>query len=222
MASNKQNKRIGFILIAIALICGGMLLYRQMGGYIITPQIVYPLVLLVWFSGGVWAAFRSNSGQFMRIALGWIMVFTGIFFAHNIYQDIKNDRIAQQTEGQAPDFIIQKIDGHFYTDAYVNGVRVPFMVDSGASMVGLTKETAEKIGIDVDKINDHVMMSTANGMKLEKVTHINEIRLGDNIIVKNIRVGISEEGLEQNLLGQNFMEEISKKVEVGKELRLWK
>ncbi|MFV0321004.1 MAG: TIGR02281 family clan AA aspartic protease [Alphaproteobacteria bacterium] len=221
MVSNKQNKRIGFILITIAFICGGILLYRQLGGYMITPEIVYPLVLLVWFSGGVWAAFRSNSGQFMRIALGWVMVFTAIFFAYNFYQDYKNHRIAQQTEGQMPDFVMQKKGSHFYTDAYVNNVRVSFMLDSGASMVVLTKQAAQRVGIDVDKINDRVLLSTANGEKLEKVTYVDEIRLGD-IIATNIRVAISEEGLDENLLGQNFMSEVSKKVEVGNELRLWK
>lgn len=221
MASNKQNKRIGFVLMAIAGICGGLLLYRQMGGYMITPEIVYPLVLLVWFSGGVWAAFRSNSGQFMRIALGWVMVFTALYFAYNFYQDYKNHRIAQQTEGQAPDFIMQKIGNHFYTDAYVNDVRISFMLDSGASMVVLTKQAAQKAGINVDKINNRILLSTANGEKLEKVTYVKEIRLG-NIIATNIRVAISEEGLDENLLGQNFMSEVSKKVEVGNELRLWK
>lgn len=88
-------------------------------------------------------------------------------------------------------------------------------------MVVLTKQAAQKAGINVDKINNRILLSTANGEKLEKVTYVKEIRLG-NIIATNIRVAISEEGLDENLLGQNFMSEVSKKVEVGNELRLWK
>ncbi len=222
MSTKRQNKIVGFILLAIAILCGLILLNRVMGEYILTPDFIYPIALLLMFSGGAWAAFHSNPGQFMRIVLGWVMVFTAIIFGYNFYQDYKNHQIAAQTEGQEPDFIVQKIDNHFYTDAYVNNVRLPFMLDSGASMVVLTSQSAKKAGIDVEKIKEHVITSTANGEKLQKVTTVKEMRLGDNIIVKNIRVAVSEDGLDKNLLGNSFMKHISKKVEVGKELRLWK
>ncbi|MFV0432193.1 MAG: TIGR02281 family clan AA aspartic protease [Alphaproteobacteria bacterium] len=221
MASNKQNKTTGIILLIIAVVCGLILLNRVAGDYIATPEVIYPIALILMFAGGIWGAFRSNPGQFLRIVLGWMMVFMAIMFSYTIYHDYKNSQLAKQTEGLTPDYVIQKQGSHFYTDALVNGVQVAFMIDSGASMVVLTKESAIKAGIDVDAINEHVMTSTANGAKLLKAAYVKEIRLGD-IVVENLRVAVSEKGLKDNLLGTDFMKHVSKKVEVGKELRLWK
>src|ERR1700742_4028591 len=38
-------------------------------------------------------------------------------------------------------------DGHFYADAMVNGARVHFLIDTGASMVALTSVDAQRAGI---------------------------------------------------------------------------
>jgi hypothetical protein len=40
--------------------------------------------------------------------------------------------------------------GHFYTYAKVNGELVKFVVDTGADVVALTKEDAERVGMPVD------------------------------------------------------------------------
>ena len=44
-------------------------------------------------------------------------------------------------------------DGHFWATAYVNGEPVQFLVDTGASLVALTKRDARKIGLDTDKLD---------------------------------------------------------------------
>ena len=38
-------------------------------------------------------------------------------------------------------------DGHFYTDASVNGTTIRFMIDTGASSVALSKADAERVGL---------------------------------------------------------------------------
>jgi len=40
-------------------------------------------------------------------------------------------------------------DGHFYADAQVNGTTIRFLVDTGASLVVLTREDAQRAGIQL-------------------------------------------------------------------------
>ncbi len=222
MASTGKNKFWGIIFLILAMLCGFLLLDRTLGHQIIlSPDFIYPIALLILFSGGIMNAFRKDSRGFFRIILGWIMVFATLIFGYDMYNNYKNNQIAQQMEGVAPSYIIQKNGAHFYTNAEVNGVSLPFMVDSGATLVVLTKESAIKAGINVDALTEMHITSTANGEKITKTTYVKEMKLGDAVF-KDIRIAVSEDGLDQNLLGNSFMKHFSQKVEIGNELRLWK
>ena len=54
-------------------------------------------------------------------------------------------------------------DSHFYADTAVDGADIRMMVDSGASIVALTRRDAEAIGIDVDSLPIGGMARTAGG-----------------------------------------------------------
>src|SRR3546814_2048864 len=54
-------------------------------------------------------------------------------------------------------------DSHFYADTEVDGTNIRMMVDSGASIVALTRRDAEAIGIDVDSLPIGGMARTAGG-----------------------------------------------------------
>jgi aspartyl protease family protein len=54
---------------------------------------------------------------------------------------------ASAGNGSARREIARGPDGHFYLDAQVNGARITFLVDTGASMVALTPADAQRAGI---------------------------------------------------------------------------
>ena len=54
-------------------------------------------------------------------------------------------------------------DSHFYADADIDGTNIRVMVDSGASIVALTRRDAEAIGIDVDRLPVTGTARTAGG-----------------------------------------------------------
>ena len=87
-------------------------------------------------------------------------------------------------------------DGHYWATARVNGAVVKFLVDTGATMISLTKRDARKIGIDTDKLERVVDVRTAAGRVKAGTVSIETIEI-DGVVL--------EEGLEYSLLGMSFL-----------------
>ena len=68
--------------------------------------------------------------------------------------------------------------GHFLTAGTINGRAVQFMVDTGASMIGLTVSDAERFGVDY-KNGQQVRMQTANGVVPGWRVKLASVRIGD-------------------------------------------
>lgn len=95
--------------------------------------------------------------------------------------------------------------GHFVTSAEVNGSAIDVLVDTGASIVALTYEDAERAGIYVQPQDFTQRVNTANGQaKIAPVT-VDQISIG-GITVRNVKAAVSERGkLNQTLLGMTFL-----------------
>jgi aspartyl protease family protein len=100
-------------------------------------------------------------------------------------------------------------DGHFYADLMVNGTPVHFMVDTGASMVALTKEDAQRIGLQFSDGDFTGAAQTAGGqVKLKPVT-LDRVTLGA-LEANQVEAAIVGEGLGQSLLGQSWLRQVGK------------
>ena len=98
--------------------------------------------------------------------------------------------------------------GHFTAQALVNGTHVSFLVDTGASIIFISRDEARRIGIDLNKIKYTNRAQTAGGtIKFAKVT-LREISVG-NIKIRNVDAAISQNNeISQNLLGMSFLKRI--------------
>ena len=94
-------------------------------------------------------------------------------------------------------------NGHFYTHAKVNGELMRFIVDTGASVVALTVEDAERLGIPVNPASFEVVGEGASG----------PIR-GQNLILDSVEIegkrvedvrAVVLEGSRLSLLGQSYL-----------------
>ena len=98
--------------------------------------------------------------------------------------------------------------GHFQVEGSVDGRRVDFMVDTGASVVALRERDAGRLGIFPTPRDYTGRSSTANGIvKVAPVRlsslEVNGIRIHDvNAVV------ISDESLSTNLLGMSFLSRV--------------
>jgi len=106
--------------------------------------------------------------------------------------------------------------GHFQVDARVDGRRIEFLVDTGASHIALRQSEAGRLGIYPRASDFTVRVSTANGMTKAAPVELRTVEVGD-IIVRNVPAIVhSDEGLSVNLLGMSFLSRVRWTHERGK------
>lgn len=99
-------------------------------------------------------------------------------------------------------------DSHFYADADIDGTTIRVMVDSGASVVALTRADAEAIGIDVDRLPVAGMAQTAGGQVPMRVTMLDSIDI-DGVEVRRVQAAVIDADMGVSLLGQSYLSRLS-------------
>jgi aspartyl protease family protein len=101
-------------------------------------------------------------------------------------------------------------NGHFNTEAEVNGRHIEVMVDTGATLVALTYEDAERAGLYLNQGDFNRAVSTANGVARYAPVKIDRISIGD-ITVRDVPAAVAEPGrLKTSLLGMSFLSRLSR------------
>ena len=95
--------------------------------------------------------------------------------------------------------------GHFQLDARVEGRRLTFMVDTGASVIALTADDAAMLGIHPAASEFTALVSTANGTVRAAPVELDRVEVED-ITVRNVAAMVLPDGaLRDNLLGMSFL-----------------
>lgn len=97
-------------------------------------------------------------------------------------------------------------DGHYWTQAEINGSRIrPAVVDTGASTVVLTYEDAATAGVFPLPADFKVPVRTANGIGRMAPTRLDRVQIGE-IVVESVDALVADRGaLATSLLGMNFL-----------------
>ncbi len=102
--------------------------------------------------------------------------------------------------------------GDMVADGEVNGMRVRFVVDTGASFITLPAREASRLGVNYQN-GEKTMMETANGDVLGYRIKLDTVRVGD-IAVHNVDAVIIEgKSLSSALLGMSFLNRVDIKRE---------
>ncbi len=94
--------------------------------------------------------------------------------------------------------------GHFLLEAEVNGEPVDFLVDTGASLVVLGSETAERLGFELDSLQYTGTARTANGTAPIARVILDEIVIGD-LTVRAVEAAVVRKPMATSLLGMSFL-----------------
>ncbi len=99
-------------------------------------------------------------------------------------------------------------DSHFYADADIDGTNIRVLVDSGASVVALTRADAEAIGIDVDRLPIGGTARTAGGDVPMRVVTLESIDV-DGVEVRNVQAAVIDANVGVSLLGQSYLSRLA-------------
>jgi aspartyl protease family protein len=100
--------------------------------------------------------------------------------------------------------------GHFQTDGRIEGQRINFMVDTGASMIALTENDAARIGVRPSRNDYNATVTTANGkVKAARVT-LDSVDVG-GLVVRDVDAMVLPDGvLSENLLGLSYLSKLKR------------
>jgi aspartyl protease family protein len=116
---------------------------------------------------------------------------------------------AEPQPSNARTMVIRAGDGgHFQVEARVDGRRLGFVVDTGASQITLRESEAARLGIHPNRQDYSVRITTANGEGRAARVELGMVEVGD-IIVRDIpALVVPDEALSVNLLGMSFLSRV--------------
>ena len=174
---------------------------------------VYILMAIMLVLGTLMSR-REPFAKLMTMALAWIAIFAAGFilftFRDNfswVAQRLKSEAIGTPVVQGRETRIPMAIDGHFWVEGRINGVRVKFLVDSGATMTTIDRETANAAKVPVSARPDQ-LVRTGNGIIQVSSGRARDLEVG-GIERHDIGLQVAEND-NLNVLGMNFLSSLSR------------
>jgi aspartyl protease family protein len=100
--------------------------------------------------------------------------------------------------------------GHFLTEARIDGQRIGFMVDTGASVIALNESSAARFGLRPSRGDYNAMVTTANGTIKAARTRLAMVDVGGLVVRDVDAMVLPDEALSENLLGLSFLSKLKR------------
>ncbi len=151
---------------------------------------------------------QQRLGKYMIIA-AWVILLallTALFEGWLVRQEHPNEALAR-TSGSGPAVVKLKRNrqGHYLAPGFINGQKVRFLVDTGATDVNIPAAVAARLRL---KRGYPTYAHTANGTITVYQTRLSSVRLG-NIVLRDVRASINSHMQGSTvLLGMSFMQQL--------------
>ena len=173
-----------YLLMAMMLVLGSLMVRREPVAKLFTMALAW---VAIFGAGFVLFTFRDN--------LGWVA------------QRLKAEAIGTPVEQGRETRIPMAIDGHFWVEAELNGKPVKFLIDSGATMTTIDRDTATRAGVQISPRSDQ-FVRTGNGIIRVSSGRADELQVG-GISRQDVGLQIAEND-DLNVLGMNFLSSLSR------------
>jgi aspartyl protease family protein len=100
--------------------------------------------------------------------------------------------------------------GHFQAGGRINGQRLDFMVDTGASVVALNERSAAQFGLRPSPSEYKATVNTANGTIKAAPARIAMIEIGELTVRDVDAMVLPDDALSENLLGLSFLSKLKR------------
>jgi aspartyl protease family protein len=157
---------------------------------------------------------REPFAKMAVMALAWVAIFGAGFVLFTFRDDLGFVAQRLKTEATGEPMVEGRevripmaVDGHFWVDGTINGEKVKFLVDSGATVTTISRSIAARSGAKVADSADQVVR-TGNGFIRVARGRAQSLNIAA-IERENVALHIVD-GEEINVLGMNFLSTLSR------------
>jgi len=194
------------------------------------PALIQTLGFLALASSGLLFVRQFNLKQTARNVLVWVAA-GGVLLIGFSFQNELRELGLRLRSNLVPGYPVETgareltlsegEDGHFHVYGTINGTRIAFLIDTGASDIVLDPSDARRLGIDLDGLTFDRPFGSANGIGYGAKTVVENLSVGP-IVFSNVEVAINKAPMGSSLLGMAFLKRLkSYSVSGGKLILRW-
>ncbi len=170
-----------------------------------TARLIYLSLLLIAVGGSLFTGLRQAPGRTVQQLLVWGFIFIGLIAVYGLWPDLRRalNPSAAVVRAGAVELRLAE-DGHYYADTEVNGVKLRFLIDTGASDIVLSESDAARIGLDPSDLSYTGLADTANGTVSIAPVRLKSLVLGpweDRDLPASVNGG----DLTESLMGMSYL-----------------
>ncbi len=179
-------------------------------------RLVYLVLLLVLVSSSILAGRRLRLRGVAKAAALWALIVAVVALgtAYRVELGAIGERVLGEflphrgtVLGEGEVRFPAGADGHFRIEALVDGTRVRFLLDTGASAIVLSPADARRIGFDPDTLRFTGFAETANGTVRTAAVRLGAIEIGP-IRLHDLPASVNQAAMRGSLLGMSFLERL--------------
>ncbi|MFZ3004930.1 MAG: TIGR02281 family clan AA aspartic protease [Phenylobacterium sp.] len=205
-------------LAALAAVMAGVwLLIEAFPGAVSSPEdwawVGWGVFMMALFSSAILGGGRIRWGEKARHAALWGAIVTVLILGVSYRAELAGvgQRVRMTLSPAYPvatgprELVVTAGEGgHFLVVGKVNGQRVRFLVDTGASDTVLSPADARRVGIDTDALRFDRPSETANGVGYGAAFQADSLSVG-TITFKDVPIMINQAPMSSSLLGMTFL-----------------
>ena len=149
---------------------------------------------------------HGGSGKIM-LTIAWVLIMGGVYWFVNGWEAQQatpnTARVLNLPQGDLT--LARNRAGHYVAEGEINGRRVTFLLDTGATWVALPLALGRELGL---KRGAAVTLQTANGPAVGYLTRLESVRLGP-LELRDV-AAVMADGLDTEavLLGMSFLKRV--------------
>lgn len=172
------------------------------------------ILMAVMIVAGTLISRRGKFATALTVAIGWLAIFGAGFVVFTFRDDL--GYVAQRLTAEATGAPVEQggtirvpmaIDGHFWVEGRLNDVPVNFLVDSGATMTTVGRDTALLAGVDVSGRRNQ-LVRTGNGVIRVAIGRAETLSVGE-LERRNVSMHVADHE-DLNVLGMNFLSSLQR------------
>ena len=175
--------------------------------------VIQAIVIVALISSGLIFARRIPVRETVRNIAIWVAIAAVLIVGLSFRDEIESIALRVRSElvpgyaletGEHEMVLTESSGGNFFIYGEANGVRVRFLIDTGASDTVLSPSDAMSLGIQAADLDFSRVYQTANGMGRGAPHTLESLSIGP-ISIPSMPVSINETEMSSSLLGMTFL-----------------